>query len=99
MGFFQHTQSIQHLNVVSQSITSEIGLDLRIPFTMSKTLQLGIPIITHNQTKVDLSSIRWIFLNTICPAPCEGACVVGLVDDPVPIKNIEYSIIYRAFEM
>eukprot|EP01083_Nonionella_stella_P223260 795875_1 len=39
------------------------------------------------------------FTGRVCPAPCEGACVVGLVDDPVTIKNIEYSIIYRAFEM
>lgn len=34
----------------------------------------------------------------MCPAPCEGACVAGLVDSPVTIKSIEYSIIERAFE-
>lgn len=33
----------------------------------------------------------------MCPAPCEGACVAGLVDSPVTIKNIEYSIVERAF--
>jgi len=38
------------------------------------------------------------FTGRVCPAPCEGACVVGLVDDPVTIKNIEYSIIDHAFE-
>ncbi|CAM9429224.1 unnamed protein product [Chrysoparadoxa australica] len=38
------------------------------------------------------------FTGRVCPAPCEGACVAGLIDSPITIKNIEYSIIERAFE-
>lgn len=38
------------------------------------------------------------FTGRVCPAPCEGACVVGLVDKPVTIKNIENAIVERAFE-
>lgn len=38
------------------------------------------------------------FTGRVCPAPCEGACVAGLVDSPVTIKSIEYSIIERAFD-
>ena len=34
----------------------------------------------------------------LCPAPCEGACVLGINDDPVTIKQIEQSIIEHAFE-
>lgn len=37
------------------------------------------------------------FTGRVCPAPCEGACVAGLVDQPVTIKNIEYSIVERAW--
>jgi glutamate synthase (NADPH/NADH) small chain len=37
------------------------------------------------------------FTGRVCPAPCEGSCVAGLVDSPVTIKNIEYAIIDRAF--
>lgn len=37
------------------------------------------------------------FTGRVCPAPCEGSCVAGLVDNPVTIKNIEYSIVDRAF--
>jgi NADPH-dependent glutamate synthase beta subunit-like oxidoreductase len=37
------------------------------------------------------------FTGRVCPAPCEGSCVAGLVDDPVTIKNIEYAIVDRAF--
>jgi glutamate synthase (NADPH/NADH) small chain len=33
----------------------------------------------------------------LCPAPCEGACVLGINDDPVTIKSIELSIVERAF--
>ncbi|KAJ1453254.1 hypothetical protein M885DRAFT_619146 [Pelagophyceae sp. CCMP2097] len=38
------------------------------------------------------------FTGRVCPAPCEGACVAGLVDAPVTIKNIEYSIIDKGFK-
>jgi len=38
------------------------------------------------------------FTGRVCPAPCEGACVAGLVDSPVTVKNIEYAIVDRAWE-
>jgi len=34
----------------------------------------------------------------LCPAPCEGSCVLGINDDPVTIKQIELGIIEHAFE-
>jgi glutamate synthase (NADPH/NADH) small chain len=37
------------------------------------------------------------FTGRICPAPCEGSCVLGINADPVTIKNIEVTIIDRAF--
>lgn len=37
------------------------------------------------------------FTGRVCPAPCEGSCVLGHVDKPVTIKNIEYAIIDRGF--
>jgi len=37
------------------------------------------------------------FTGRVCPAPCEGSCVAGLIDGPVTIKNIEYAIVDRAF--
>jgi glutamate synthase (NADPH/NADH) small chain len=37
------------------------------------------------------------FTGLICPAPCEGACVLAINDDPVMIKQIEWGIIERAF--
>jgi glutamate synthase (NADPH/NADH) small chain len=38
------------------------------------------------------------FTGRLCPAPCEGACVLGINSDPVTIKSIEVSIIDRAFD-
>jgi len=38
------------------------------------------------------------FTGRLCPAPCEGACVLGITSDPVTIKSIEVSIIDRAFD-
>jgi glutamate synthase (NADPH/NADH) small chain len=38
------------------------------------------------------------FTGRLCPAPCEGSCVLGIVSDPVTIKTIEVSIIDRAFD-
>ncbi|MEC9064212.1 MAG: NAD(P)-binding protein, partial [Pseudomonadota bacterium] len=38
------------------------------------------------------------FTGRVCPAPCEGACVLGINEPAVTIKDIENSIIDRAFE-
>jgi len=34
----------------------------------------------------------------LCPAPCEGSCVLGINDDPVTIKAVEVAIVERAFD-
>ncbi|HJQ04036.1 MAG TPA: glutamate synthase subunit beta, partial [Nocardioides sp.] len=38
------------------------------------------------------------FTGRLCPAPCETACVLGINQDPVTIKNIEVSIIDKAWD-
>jgi glutamate synthase (NADPH/NADH) small chain len=38
------------------------------------------------------------FTGRLCPAPCEGSCVLGINNQPVTIKAAEAAIIERAFE-
>ncbi|MFN0108850.1 MAG: glutamate synthase subunit beta [Blastocatellia bacterium] len=38
------------------------------------------------------------FTGRVCPAPCEGSCVVGINGPPVTIKNIECEIVDRGFD-
>jgi glutamate synthase (NADPH/NADH) small chain len=38
------------------------------------------------------------FTGRVCPAPCEGSCVLGIHEPPVTIKNIEVSIIDKGWE-
>lgn len=38
------------------------------------------------------------FTGRVCPAPCEGSCVLGINSPPVTIKNIEYAIIEKGWE-
>jgi glutamate synthase (NADPH/NADH) small chain len=38
------------------------------------------------------------FTGKLCPAPCEGACVLGINEDPVTIKAIEAAIVDRAWD-
>ncbi len=38
------------------------------------------------------------FTGRVCPAPCEGSCVLGINQPPVTIKEMEVSIVDRAFE-
>ncbi|MGO4955869.1 glutamate synthase subunit beta [Luteococcus sp. Sow4_B9] len=38
------------------------------------------------------------FTGRLCPAPCETACVVGISREPVTIKNVEVSIIDKAWD-
>ncbi|MDO9484654.1 MAG: glutamate synthase subunit beta [Actinomycetota bacterium] len=52
------------------------------------------------------SAIEWLhatnnfpeFTGRLCPAPCETACVLGINQDPVTIKQVEVSIIDRAWD-
>lgn len=39
------------------------------------------------------------FTGRVCPAPCEGSCVLGINDSPVTIKTIEGAIVDKGFEM
>jgi glutamate synthase (NADPH) small chain len=38
------------------------------------------------------------FTGTLCPAPCEAACVLSINNDPVTIKQVEIEIIDRAWD-
>jgi glutamate synthase (NADPH/NADH) small chain len=38
------------------------------------------------------------FTGRVCPAPCEGSCVLGIHNPPVTIKNIEYSIVEKGWK-
>jgi glutamate synthase (NADPH) small chain len=35
----------------------------------------------------------------VCPAPCETACTLGIHDDPVTIRHIEYQVVEKGWEM
>jgi glutamate synthase (NADPH/NADH) small chain len=39
------------------------------------------------------------FTGRLCPAPCEAACVLGITDDPVTIKQVEVEIANHAFDL
>ncbi|RJE22501.1 glutamate synthase [Aspergillus sclerotialis] len=86
-------------------------MDCGVPFCQSDT---GCPIsniipkfnelIFQNQWQDALNRLLMTnnfpeFTGRVCPAPCEGACVLGISEDPVGIKSIECAIIDRGFEM
>jgi len=37
------------------------------------------------------------FTGRVCPAPCEAACTLGIIDDPVAIKSVELMIVDKAY--
>ena len=86
-------------------------MDCGVPFCQSDT---GCPIsniipkwnelVFQNQWKDALNRLMMTnnfpeFTGRVCPAPCEGACVLGINESPVGIKSIECAIIDRGFEM
>jgi len=86
-------------------------MDCGVPFCHSTThgCPLGniIPkfndLVFHNDWKEALNQLTQTnnfpeFTGRVCPAPCEGACVLGINEPAVTIKNIECSIIDNAFE-
>jgi glutamate synthase (NADPH/NADH) len=85
-------------------------MDCGVPFCQSET---GCPIgniipkwndlVFKNQWMDALERLLMTnnfpeFTGRVCPAPCEGACVLGINELPVSIKSIECAIIDRAFE-
>ena len=86
-------------------------MDCGVPFCQSDS---GCPIsniipkwnelVFRNQWKDALNRLLMTnnfpeFTGRVCPAPCEGACVLGINEDPVGIKSIECAIIDRGFDM
>lgn len=83
-------------------------MDCGIPFCHS-ACPLGnlIPDFNHMVHKGEWKKASWIlhttnnfpeFTGRLCPAPCEQACVLGIIDDPISIENIEKNIVERAFK-
>lgn len=86
-------------------------MDCGVPFCQSDS---GCPIsniipkwnelVFQNQWRDALNRLLMTnnfpeFTGRVCPAPCEGACVLGINEDPVGIKSIECAIIDRGFDM
>ncbi|MHB0956173.1 MAG: glutamate synthase subunit beta [Pirellulaceae bacterium] len=84
-------------------------MDCGVPFCMSNTgcpLDNLIPewndLVYQQRWREALDRLHKTnnfpeFTGRTCPAPCEGACVLGINDPPVTIKNIENAIIDRGF--
>jgi glutamate synthase (NADPH/NADH) small chain len=83
-------------------------MDCGIPFCHSGC-PLGnlIPDFNHMVHQGEWKKASWIlhstnnfpeFTGRLCPAPCEQACVLGIIDDPISIENIEKSIVEKAFK-
>ncbi|TDL27308.1 NADPH-dependent glutamate synthase [Rickenella mellea] len=85
-------------------------MDCGVPFCQSDT---GCPIsnvipkwndlVFKNQWQDALNRLLLTnnfpeFTGRVCPAPCEGACVLGINEQPVGIKSIECAIIDKGFE-
>ena len=83
-------------------------MDCGIPFCHSGC-PLGnlIPDFNHMVHQGEWQKASWLlhstnnfpeFTGRLCPAPCEKSCVLGIIEDPVSIENIEKSIVERAFK-
>jgi len=83
-------------------------MDCGIPFCHS-ACPLGnlVPDFNHMVHKGEWKKASWIlhttnnfpeFTGRLCPAPCEQACVLGIIDDSISIENIEKNIVERAFK-
>ena len=83
-------------------------MDCGIPFWHSGC-PLGnlIPDFNHMVHQGEWQKASWIlhstnnfpeFTGRLCPAPCEKSCVLGLIEDPVSIENIEKNIVEQAFK-
>jgi NAD(P)H-dependent glutamate synthase small subunit len=102
---FTGSHDVEHLQIQGARC-----MDCGVPFCMSGD---GCPInnlipewnhlVYTNQWKRALQRLHKTnnfpeFTGRVCPAPCEGACVLGITNPAVTIKNIEHAIIDRGFD-
>jgi NAD(P)H-dependent glutamate synthase small subunit len=102
---FKGTHDVDHLQTQGARC-----MDCGVPFCMSGD---GCPInnlipewnhlVYSNQWERALQRLHKTnnfpeFTGRVCPAPCEGACVLGITNPAVTIKNIEHAIIDRGFD-
>ncbi|MBI4291840.1 MAG: glutamate synthase subunit beta [Betaproteobacteria bacterium] len=98
----------QHLTDEQAGIHGARCMDCGVPFCM-----LGCPInniipdfndlVFKQDWKEAITTLHSTnnfpeFTGRVCPAPCEEACVLRIIDDPVGIKSIEHAIIDKAWE-
>jgi len=94
----------------SQAISTQAArcMDCGVPFC-SSNCPLGniIPdfndLVYNDQWKKALQVLHTTnnfpeFTGKICPGLCEGGCVLGIIDDPVAIEDIELAIVERGWE-
>jgi glutamate synthase (NADPH/NADH) small chain len=102
--------SVPQLDEVERTVQAARCMDCGTPFCQTHT---GCPVnnlipewnelVYKNQWREAIDRLHMTnnfpeFTGRVCPAPCEGACVAGLVDSPVTIKNIENAIVDRAWD-
>ena len=103
--YSEFTQPLDKVEITKQGSRC---MDCGIPFCHSGC-PLGnlIPDFNHMVHQGEWKKASWIlhstnnfpeFTGRLCPAPCEQACVLGIIDDPVSIENIEKSIVEKAFK-
>jgi len=98
----------QHLSDEQAGIQGARCMDCGIPFCMQ-----GCPInniipdfndlVFKQDWRAAIATLHSTnnfpeFTGRVCPAPCEEACVLRIIDDPVGIKSIEHAIIDKAWE-
>ena len=100
----------KRLSAAELKVQASRCMDCGVPFCQSNT---GCPIgnvipkwnelVYHQNWKDALHRLLMTnnfpeFTGRVCPAPCEGSCVLGINELPVAIKSIECAIIDRAFQ-
>ncbi|MBI9041673.1 glutamate synthase subunit beta [Lutibacter sp.] len=105
MHYKEFTISLSETEITKQGSRC---MDCGIPFCHSGC-PLGnlIPDFNHMVHQGEWQKASWIlhstnnfpeFTGRLCPAPCEKACVLGIIEDPVSIENLEKNIVERAFK-
>ncbi|PKH52381.1 glutamate synthase [Tenacibaculum sp. Bg11-29] len=104
-NYKEFTVSLSEKNLEKQGSRC---MDCGIPFCHS-SCPLGnlIPDFNHMIHQGEWKKASWLlhstnnfpeFTGRLCPAPCEKSCVLGIIEDPISIENIEKNIVERAFK-
>src|SRR5215470_9757342 len=102
-GFLKHKREATHYRAVDERLRDWHCVQDDFPVEQTRAqaarcMDCGIPFCNQGCPLGNIVPDFNEFTGMVCPAPCEQACVLGINQEPVTIKQVEWEIVRRGWD-